>query len=1010
MALQILKNLIITNGSSSTTGNTPRFGIASNSPKQHVQKVLHALGLAHLPGLMDVVLTPDSDRPVSLGIPTATKSITDATTTTTRHDSCNDSNNTTTDNVVVQDPMSHNDDATGSTTTTTTMTATTNTNMVYPTKVQPLAFFQPVLSQYQAQDICLIDDSSVVCSVVQSQTDMQVVQVIVGDEVDNEEEEKEEESSTTTTTTTLQTQKCHQRRSLMEAILLAMGWLDPDFVLNDVLYLQSKNQIDQDSLHGPTWECFLDQIAQMIRAKTRAEPLVIVDLGAGLLSLLRMLLQGREKSLQSNNNNSVGPSTDNLSHSSSSPSCPSLKTLFQTDAKVQAKLDRIVYYAYESNQQLLAECQQTLNSLGFVSDVDKNDMDTANKEEELVYYRQEDDTLPYMEVRLRLWDFRHPPTRGGGGSSSSVGRKAKLVAPPNVILGCCFADLWEPRELVQCLRQQFLCHSSSSSWHGGGGGSGGGGGEALVYFPITFSGITQFLPPQPLVPTSSTATTTERNSGTIPSDTMALALYTQALCQQYGHHVNVDRLIEEMKQVGGQLVSKGSSDWVIPATTTTTTKSVNTTEKDDHEDSYMWQSMLYFFGMTAAPSIHKANFDAHAWLQRTRQTKPTIHVSNQDLLFRLPFLGMVPSWTTAKSSFQPSMSHTETIQFTSPHQVTTTIREIPKETLAENKVRIASVCSLISSGTELKIFKGLFDDDGDAALDVNIQGMQQERMAYPLSYGYSLVGRVVECGSGVTDRDSLVGKLVFAFAPHSTQVIVDREAMQLVPEGIDPYDAIFLPSVETALSIVHDAHVRLGEKVAVFGQGLIGLLVTALLSRQSGGAGGFLRPPTTMADSLLTATDTIPNRMAASAALGASQVLLPSNVKDAGPFDVAIEASGNPRALQAAIDHTNNNGRVVIASWYGDGSNASPVQLKLGIDFHRSHKTIITSQVSQIPPQLTGTWTKQRRFSLAWELVRQLQPSRILLTRTASLSDAQEVYQALERGQEIAVAFDYQNQ
>ena len=44
-----------------------------------------------------------------------------------------------------------------------------------------------------------------------------------------------------------------------------------------------------------------------------------------------------------------------------------------------------------------------------------------------------------------------------------------------------------------------------------------------------------------------------------------------------------------------------------------------------------------------------------------------------------------------------------------------------------------------------------------------------------------------------------------------------------------PNDAKFFPSVETALSIVHDVNVRLGENVAVFGQGLIGLLVTSIL-------------------------------------------------------------------------------------------------------------------------------------------------------------------------------------
>lgn len=39
-----------------------------------------------------------------------------------------------------------------------------------------------------------------------------------------------------------------------------------------------------------------------------------------------------------------------------------------------------------------------------------------------------------------------------------------------------------------------------------------------------------------------------------------------------------------------------------------------------------------------------------------------------------------------------------------------------------------------------------------------------------------------------------------------------------------------MPSVETAVCLLHDAAPRYDEKVAIVGQGLIGLLVTALLS------------------------------------------------------------------------------------------------------------------------------------------------------------------------------------
>mmetsp|Transcript_11966 Transcript_11966/g.17034 ORF Transcript_11966/g.17034 Transcript_11966/m.17034 type:complete len:166 (+) Transcript_11966:125-622(+) len=146
-------------------------------------------------------------------------------------------------------------------------------------------------------------------------------------------------------------------------------------------------------------------------------------------------------------------------------------------------------------------------------------------------------------------------------------------------------------------------------------------------------------------------------------------------------------------------------------------------------------------------------------------------------------------------------------------------------------ILVKSICSLISSGTELKVFKGMFDNS--SPLDVNIKGMADKAMKYPLTYGYSLVGVVTKCASDVIDRYEILGQLVFAFSPHASLTILDRDAIQLVPAGISPEDAVFMPSVETALSVVHDAQIRMGENVAIYGQGLIGLLVNAIVSLEN---------------------------------------------------------------------------------------------------------------------------------------------------------------------------------
>ena len=919
-------------------GGGPHFGLASNSPKHHVDKVVQALGLAHVMPHLQYCLTPDH-----CSSPAVASTTTIPGTATAKEKEKDGSGAIRTNN---NNNTNNNEE-----------------RVWYPTKTGStnFVFFQSVLDRYSPHQVCLVDDSPSVCQQVQESLGFQVQHV----------------SAT---------------QSLGQALCRAMGWIDPHFAWDDVSYLQLKNaHADRPALHTATWNAFLQHLVQAVPTSTPQEqepqPLVLVDVGAGLLSFLEWLVplsshepEANSSPKQPPNNNNDDDNTDETRWS-----LTRVLSLPQNQAVKDHLLEHgIVYYAYESNSHLAGPCAEKLVQLGFTQDTKEPTTTTTthetiwNRPRQTKEQDENGSAVPPLQVRLRFRDFR---------DDDSV---APLpIIRPHAIVGCCFADLWHPHVLVTSLLRCF----GERSWTSSNNTKKDSSSSVLVYFPITFSGTTQFLPPQPFVAASS------GTAGAIPSDALAFDLYAKALCQNHGHSVQVHALIHEMQRYGATLLSQGTSDWTIPPFVSTTTKQ---DDQQDHEDPpenqelfHLWRCMMYFFGMTAAPSLHQAGFDAHAWLSRAYESKPTIYVSNKDLLFRMPLLG-TPLSRNADPATKYSTALVEPffqeLVFTAPSTVTT--RQIKSRELTETQVRIAGVCSLISSGTELKVFKGHFED---AALDVNIQGMQDDRMQYPLAYGYSLVGRVVECGTKVADRDTLVGKLVFAFAPHATLPVVDREAIQIVPDGIDPYDAIFLPSVETALSIVHDAHVRLGERVAIFGQGLIGLLVTAILGRHNIASQG-----STIREPVLTTVDTIPARMAVSVAQGSSQCLFPSHVAQAGKFDVAIEVSGNPQALQMAIDQTKDFGRVVLASWYGN----TPVELQLGMDFHRSHKTLVTSQVSELPSALSGTWTKHRRFQVAWDLVQQLQPSRFLLTKTASLADAQQVYTQLDEGREIAVAFD----
>ena len=324
-----------------------------------------------------------------------------------------------------------------------------------------------------------------------------------------------------------------------------------------------------------------------------------------------------------------------------------------------------------------------------------------------------------------------------------------------------------------------------------------------------------------------------------------------------------------------------------------------------------------------------------------------------------------------------------------------------------DKVLIRSLCSLISTGTELKVFCG--DFDAGQAADLTIDGLADSIMEYPLRYGYCMVGKL-EKNENQQGIDPLDDKLLFVFSPHGTLSLVSRKDVMVVPDGINEEDAVFAPSVETAISLIQDAAPVIGEKVAVVGQGLIGVLTAAILSEMG-------------LD--VTVIDVSNDR------LNISKTFC-GNVKTWNPkvnlscidkpcdFDLCIELTGRLSGLQTAVDITGYGGRVLIGSWF-----STEEKFRLGTVFHRSHITMKASQVSNIPSKLSARWTKQRRFQLTWDVLKKLKPSKLLIKGVSAErvrfnskafenleelgSTLKEIYSKLEKGHFLTALFDYRD-
>ena len=317
--------------------------------------------------------------------------------------------------------------------------------------------------------------------------------------------------------------------------------------------------------------------------------------------------------------------------------------------------------------------------------------------------------------------------------------------------------------------------------------------------------------------------------------------------------------------------------------------------------------------------------------------------------------------------------------------------------LGEDQVLIKAHHSAISPGTEGMIFDGRFPQE--LAQDATIPSLAGS-FAYPFRYGYALVGEIVEVGARV-DKSWLARK-VFAFHPHQDYAVVAIGECLPIPDGLSPLDALFLPNMESAVNFVMDAVPLLGERVLVFGQGVVGLLTCELLARF----------PLT---SLVTA-DPVAMRREMSTRIGAARSIDPNedsawcDLQDClcedgtDGFDLVIELSGNNEALNRAIDMTGFSGRILVGSWYGN----KRVDVDLGGHFHRRRIQLLSSQVSTMNPLLSGRWDKSRRIALAWHWLDVIRPAS-WITHRFRLDQCKQAFDtnAGQKDAALQIIFDY---
>lgn len=321
------------------------------------------------------------------------------------------------------------------------------------------------------------------------------------------------------------------------------------------------------------------------------------------------------------------------------------------------------------------------------------------------------------------------------------------------------------------------------------------------------------------------------------------------------------------------------------------------------------------------------------------------------------------------------------VWFTAAQTAQLKTEEIPAP--GPGEIRVKTIASAISHGTEMLVYRGEVPED----LDLDLPTLSGSYVL-PIKFGYATVGSVLDAGPGAPLAP---GEPVFVHHPHQDLFVVPANLAVRLPDNLDPTSGLFFANAETALGVVHDAPLHLGETAVVFGQGVVGLLVTRLLKLAG-------------ADRVF-AVDPLEKRCELALEMGADEALSPEDLAarlfeatGGRGADVAVEASSSGAALQAAVDAVADEGTVVVASWYG----TKAVSLSLGGRFHRGRVKLHSSQVGRINPELNPRWDRDRRTQTVLGLLPELRPER-LVSHRIPLADAPAAYRLVDEKPEETV-------
>ncbi len=206
------------------------------------------------------------------------------------------------------------------------------------------------------------------------------------------------------------------------------------------------------------------------------------------------------------------------------------------------------------------------------------------------------------------------------------------------------------------------------------------------------------------------------------------------------------------------------------------------------------------------------------------------------------------------------VEHTATLEPPEAHEVTGT-----------------TLATIISAGTELAVYQGLAGG------------------TFPAYPGYAAVFRVDRVGSQV--KNFRPGDIAFCMGPHRSFQRAKEEHVVTVPPDIPPEQAVFARMMAVSMSTLTTTAARPPATVLVTGLGLVGHLAAQIF--ESCGYD-------------VTAVDPLEARRAIASASGITRVCDSVPPEITGSISLAVECSGNERAVLDACSSVRKGGEVVL--------------------------------------------------------------------------------------------------